>query len=267
MIKPIIFIPNNYYNEKWNQIPATNDGIKPYYMISTYGNVYSNYSNTMINPHLTDTGYLQVSLMTDTGRVFRKVHRLMLITYNPIENSELFDCNHKDGNKLNNCIWNLEWCTKKENIRHAIENNLRREFKGENNPNFKISETGAKRIGELLMLGYSDNDIINIVENSNKSIISDIATGRTWSYLFSTDELKLLQATRRGSYISIEDKHKICKYYQEHNYVFEGYGKVSNLARKALEMIGLELSNRNIAIAKRLYYRYDNPEITSNYDY
>jgi hypothetical protein len=49
------------------------------------------------------------------------VHRLQAIYF--IENKlNLPYVNHKDWNKQNNCIENLEWCTQKENVRHAWKN-------------------------------------------------------------------------------------------------------------------------------------------------
>lgn len=52
------------------------------------------------------------------------VHRLVAETYLPCENTEGLVVNHKDGNSLNNCAWNLEWCTQKENIQQAYNNGV-----------------------------------------------------------------------------------------------------------------------------------------------
>lgn len=54
----------------------------------------------------------------------KKIHRLVAITF--IENSNNYpQINHKDGNKQNNHVYNLEWCTPRENTNHLIENRLR----------------------------------------------------------------------------------------------------------------------------------------------
>lgn len=59
----------------------------------------------------------------------RAVHRLMLLTFCPIENSELFQVNHINRNTFDNRIENLEWVTCKENIRHAKETSLPKPYK------------------------------------------------------------------------------------------------------------------------------------------
>jgi hypothetical protein len=48
----------------------------------------------------------------------RRVHRLVLEAFCPIENSENYEVNHKDGNIKNNNLNNLEWCTGEENRQH-----------------------------------------------------------------------------------------------------------------------------------------------------
>ena len=140
-----------YYNEIF--VPITNEmveGIKPYYTISNYGRVYSSYSDTFIIPHENENGYLQVSLMTETGRVFRKVHRLVMMAFGPKPGPGQTQVNHMYGNKLDNYFANLEWSTPKENVNHAIQYGLRESFAGNNNPNSSISENDARKIYDLL---------------------------------------------------------------------------------------------------------------------
>jgi len=48
-----------------------------------------------------------------------------MLTFNPVDNSEQLEVNHKDGNKLNNRLDNLEWCTSSENKIHALTTGLK----------------------------------------------------------------------------------------------------------------------------------------------
>ena len=63
-------------------------------------------------------GYAYVCLFKDGGRKNLKVHRLVAQAY--LVAVDKPHVNHKDGNKLNNCVENLEWCTPKENKIHAF---------------------------------------------------------------------------------------------------------------------------------------------------
>lgn len=69
-------------------------------------------------------GYCKVTLQKNGKKKMFSVHRLVAETFisNP---SNLPQVNHKDGNKLNNNIWNLEWCTSHQNILHAVSTGLR----------------------------------------------------------------------------------------------------------------------------------------------
>ena len=93
------------------------------YFINQQGEV-KNCKGRTILPHKHNLGYLRVGLKREAGRQLKKyVHVLVALTF--IENpNNLPQVNHKDGNKKNNCVENLEWVSQSENIIHAIKNGL-----------------------------------------------------------------------------------------------------------------------------------------------
>lgn len=95
------------------------------YCITKDGEVYSLKINRWIKKQISNNDYYVVSMGADNGTRYRKkVHRLLLQMFEPIDNDTEMFCNHKDGNKINNNLSNLEWCTPLENSRHAHANNL-----------------------------------------------------------------------------------------------------------------------------------------------
>ena len=74
-------------------------------------------------------GYYVIGLFKKSNRQLIKVHRLVAENFIPNTQNKPF-VNHKDGNKLNNAINNLEWCNSLENNIHAYENGLKQ--RGEN---------------------------------------------------------------------------------------------------------------------------------------
>ena len=73
--------------------------------------------------------YWEINLREGQKSVYRTVHRMVAQAFIPNLNN-LPEVNHKDGNKHNNNVDNLEWCTPKENTQHAISTGLRKSTKG-----------------------------------------------------------------------------------------------------------------------------------------
>lgn len=116
---------------------------KSLYAIEEDGRVWSKYNKKYMKTSIDKDGYATISLKNDRNGYSRfGVHRLLMIAYCPVNNMEEMQVNHKDGNKLNNSLFNLEWVTCKENLKHARENGLNNVFgkKGQQHIHHKISE-------------------------------------------------------------------------------------------------------------------------------
>ena len=95
----------------------------------------------IVDGFINKKGYKQVTLYDDNGKPkTMRVHKLVALAF--IENEDnLPQINHKDGNKQNNCVDNLEWISNYDNIQHAIKNGLvNQELRKENMR--KVGKTG-----------------------------------------------------------------------------------------------------------------------------
>ena len=106
----------NFKQDKEIFVPIK--GYEGLYSISNYGRVWSSYCNDFLKPHLTKLSYYQLMLCKNKIRKVLRINRLVLQAFIPNPENKPYG-NHKDGNKINNHISNLEWVTHKENIQHA----------------------------------------------------------------------------------------------------------------------------------------------------
>jgi hypothetical protein len=140
------------------------------------------------------TGYLTVSLGGKTHRV----HRLVMMGYEPIDNPEDYQVNHIDGDKTNNCLDNLEWCTAKENSIHAVRTGL--------NPKRFNDEPLIHKICSLVEDGWRNKDIAESL-NIPHGLVANIKCG--YSHTYISQEYNF--SVRRNEKLSVEKVYKICK--------------------------------------------------------
>lgn len=117
-------------------------GYEGLYEIDSSGNVYSilqtnSRRKRILKQYHTKTGYLKVNLYDLNGKCKKKyVHRLVAEAFIPNPDN-LPEVNHKDCDKTNNSVENLEWCNRKENLSHSYDNGLKR--CGENHGMHKLT--------------------------------------------------------------------------------------------------------------------------------
>lgn len=91
----------------------------PDYMIDTSGNIEKK-TGRKIKQYISMRGYPSCRLYLNPHKARTvTVHRLVALTYLPLIDGKIY-VNHKDMNKNNNHVSNLEWCTHMENMRHAL---------------------------------------------------------------------------------------------------------------------------------------------------
>lgn len=125
------------------------NGLEGYYEISNTGKVKSlkrviNKSNgkiqtvkeRIIRNGTGTNGYYFANCRKDNKSLFLYVHRLVALHFIPAMGNKPM-VNHIDGNKLNNNVNNLQWCTHSENMQHAYDTGLQTSKAGVNNGNYK----------------------------------------------------------------------------------------------------------------------------------
>lgn len=163
--------------EIWKQHPTRKN-----YELSNMGRIRNANTKRHLSIYVAEDGYGRVCLI---NKVTQYLHCLVAQTFIPNDKpNERNEVNHIDGNKQNNRIGNLEWCTRKENMEHASRINLLSnksrgkkqtvdEIEGEewrvvkNHPNYKVSNHG--RISNNGFLLNLTNDVYKRVSFNGKS--------------------------------------------------------------------------------------------------
>jgi hypothetical protein len=175
--------------EIWKDI----EGFEKQYRVSNFGRIkrkrykvkngggYYFLKERIKKPQMNWKGYLFIVIKIGETAKNLKVHRLVAQAFieNPYNKPTV---NHKDNNKLNNHVSNLEWMTYYENMRHAIDNGYKN-MKGELHPNSRLTEIDIRQIRELHL--KKEKTYIEIAEifKINKITVYKIVSRRAWKHI------------------------------------------------------------------------------------
>ena len=145
------------------------------YSVTEAGVVINTRTNKVLKTDLNSAGYQRVTLCVDTKVKRITVHRLVALTY--LGDSELV-VNHKDGNKLNNHVSNLEWVSASENRKHAFRHKLVRR------PNSQLTDQDVECICAAIEKQISSKIILETFGIA-RHIYSDIHARRYYKDISS----------------------------------------------------------------------------------
>ena len=168
---------------KWVDIK----GFEGYYQISNKGDIkalryYGRAWEKIIPIGILKCGYHGVNLSCSNGRYTKLLHRLIAEAFiaNP-ENKE--HVNHKNGNKLDNNVCNLEWVTRSENMRHALSVGLLNSPKGELSSQAKLNNSQVLEIRQKAnQQGVSKCDMAKEYSVS-LTTIRNIVSRKKWAHI------------------------------------------------------------------------------------
>lgn len=169
-------------------------GFEGLYKVSNLGNVMGMgkswvcgmYNGIRVKPDsickqsIETNGYKQVWLSINGEGKNYLVHRLVGKAF--LENHEnKKDINHKNGDKTDNNLENLEWCTRSENIIHAFKNNLKKPSRGSKHGMSKLKEDDVLKIRELA----GEHTKLELAEmfGVGRRSINDIVNHKSWQHI------------------------------------------------------------------------------------
>ncbi len=165
------------YKENVKYAPIFLEGNLTKYLVSNDGHVYNGETGKELSPDITYAGYLRVLIYYKGYRKAKSIHRLVATAFIPNPDN-LPEVNHKDGNKTNNDVSNLEWCTGLYNVRHSYEHHLN--HSGEDHRFATLSNNAVLKVIRCL----NDNklclrEIAKLVGTSRK-VIAHIKSKDCW---------------------------------------------------------------------------------------
>jgi len=169
--------------EKWKPLIYNTVDYGVFYEVSNLGRVRNAKTKRVVKLNSSQTGYLCYvgSLGSRSKSKSFRINRAVMCSFEPAADTTK-DVNHIDGDKHNNTISNLEWCSASENIRHAYQNKLMSRRTGSTNSAAKLSNEAIKKIRELYIRGNKEFGCRALGKKYNvaHTTISDIVNNISW---------------------------------------------------------------------------------------
>ena len=224
--------------------------IIPRYRIGSNGSVKDIFRNRYVKTFEMSNGYICINLMHgDHNKKYATcicgVHRLVAEAFIPNPENKP-QVNHIDGNKQNNCVENLEWVTRVENMQHAVKNNLLRPRYGSTSPFAKHLEKDIHEVCKLLELGIHTVREIHELTGVSIRTINGIFRSNKWHQITSHYDIKKPVMRKPHRVITDEMNDSIYKI------IHDGFYNVAEI----LDHLGWEHSGPNKQIIRARLRRY-----------
>lgn len=186
------FIYNNIIMELeiWKDVA----GYEGYYKVSNLGRVKSLerkvkfrtfkklVKSRILTPRISDSGYYTVNISKDGKGNMKYLARIIAIAFIPNPDNKP-QVNHIDGNKINNCISNLEWVTNAENQKHAYKLGLSISKRGYLNGNRKYDKGFVLKIRQMWESGKYKQAQLSKICGCNESYVNAVVSRRIWAHI------------------------------------------------------------------------------------
>jgi predicted DNA-binding protein (UPF0251 family) len=166
------------------------------YETTQVGRVWNKKTGREVFGSVNTNGYRCFKIWLPELKISKRIYHHRFVAQQHGSNPEnLPHVNHKDGNKLNNATWNLEWVTHKQNMIHAWNNGLLPKpphVPGEKAGNHKLSWEQVEKIRSRHLQGHSNVDIAKRF-GMHQSTIARAVKGQTWKQMvIAEDSIKYL---------------------------------------------------------------------------
>lgn len=151
------------------------------YTVNRNGSI-QNKDSVFIKLGVGSSGYVQFNAYSKGHMRTFSVHRLVAMAYHP-NPLNLPEVNHKDGNKLNNNDWNLEWSTRSNNILHGFRTGLiKKSMVGRKGGKHWASKVVVRIFNNETVAEYESTGLAADATGFNKGSIQDACKGRLKTY-------------------------------------------------------------------------------------
>jgi hypothetical protein len=180
-----------------NEIFKDIEGYEGFYQVSSIGRIrsisrkvrngvgFKLTTERILKWHNDGNGYFYTCLSVRGSMKYPKIHKLVAESFLG-DRPKGFQINHIDGNKSNNAVCNLEYCSSRDNIRHAFRTGLNVAKKGENHGCSKLTRSDVIEIKTYLKVTKRFYGMLKPLAAKYGvciSTISEISRGKAWVHI------------------------------------------------------------------------------------